>query len=302
MLEQACAFSNHLVAVEHKHMKDDMRSATSGAIHGASSNAAACRHLRDIAIQIKMGDPTKVLEPQRLPALQMVSYRPFYAKAAKPASSTRGRLNVGPVDDAGPTDGAAGDGLHDGEIATPDALAQIGGGTPKVMHANYKLHREKEAGIQRTRTQTIERRKELNTLYDTNARLKASWDHIYQLHRKRKARARPVVNDEENAEGAACEIMWRNTYQVDGDHSAAPIHPERLVHHYYENYGIIAALAEAAVEVDINSIIDADYVKKRTAGLGDTWGWAIGFASCLHNVCQRYLRNEREYTQLLRSF
>ena len=273
-------FSTSPVECEHKLVKDDVYSSTTGISHGPIAHRMVCRHTQ--AAHLQKGRVDVSLPLRRQPA-QHPGTGPCLGRL--PGADLLALTEDGEAAAAGPV-------VPDPE---PAMLDQIGGGNPKVMFINFRLaQRRRAVGASLPVAEVKTLRESAVKDYDESADLRARWRVLFDVKRGRlrvaqqrgqaanaAAVADPAAGQGDDAAAAEpeCEAVWPAVLQSPGSAVRAPVADNVLAEYRSEHASsssALVALARDATPFTVESVPDVANVTAK-----NMWGCGCN----LHNVC-----------------
>lgn len=281
MLEKQLHFTTAQAECEHRQVKDEMRSASTGVAPAPACWRSVCRHLHKA--HVARGGTSCALPLGR------------GRRDAHPALGQEVGL---PLTDAAPSLGQAPLALEEGPEEAPEEpgavedaslLEGIGGGNPKMLYMNYMLKAHKKF-LNRTlsKQEVTENMQKFKDGYDNSPEIQRRWKSIYGAKFRRQQhlrKAQPVA--EAGAPQSPWSPMWPATMQAAGSTASQPI--SALV--VSEVRSGLSSDALAALATDEGKFtIGADVQKHHKAHQGSLWGCGGDW----HNICPRELASAQK--------
>lgn len=275
-------FTTAPVECDHKQVKEEVSSATSGSSHAPIAYRAVCRHLhqahkhrggQDVALPLRrrLGAEAEALAgrcwPDDLKLQPLAGARPQHP----PREEQQEEGALVPVAGAGD--------LAEAHIVE---RFKLGGGNPKVMYLNFVVQKASAArALSRADVQDL--RKEHVQRYDSSEELRARWRKIFDAARRRKAHASTssTVGPPTSSRSSG---LWPGHMQSDDakEISPLPIAQDRLSVCQDVLFGSVQALEETAKDAKPFSVVTAQAKKKSAYASAK----AFACASERRNVCR----------------
>jgi hypothetical protein len=270
-LDRVIIFSTHPVEVDHKQCKDDMSSSHKGLAHSHIAHRSVVRHYR-AAFQEK-GNPNPVAKQ---PCRQVL--RSSIAQPAIAAASVAGSLPASASTAIVPYDPAtAAMSLADRALVlslnSQVKVQSLGGGNPKIMYMNHRLHTEKLCKGDKhpfSKEELIAFRTTALATYDQNMALQQSWKGIFDVvsrHNKLicQLNVRPI---------AACRKpivhLWPAA-RADQIDTPLPLPTNFVQQHFDDKFKTMRQL-DASSRADSAFLVDQNTVKDRVSEADVTLG------------------------------
>ena len=214
-------FSTYAVEIEHKTIKEDCHSLTSGASLAPVCHRAVCKHLN--AAHVHKGNRDVSLPLRK--AARGLADTGVSLGVSRPALHD---LAISPAIAAPLTDDRALACEQVQEGMLPQSLAGIGGGNAKVCFINARIQAANEARGSMDRASVQALRKEFAQMYDASDSLRQRWGNVFRVLQARKrietshqiapASSAVVVRDEPDR-------VWPDAFQSGTVPSDCPMSP-----------------------------------------------------------------------------
>ena len=257
---------------EHKKMKDELCSVTSGALMASAGNRLVCRHLQAAHLQRGFTDVSVDAAGTRH-TKEGPHGRPLMD--FNPAITARGDAPVEPLDfPASSREGS----LAPGEIA---GIEHLGGGNPKVCYINHKIRTKAQSHDGTTRAVIEQWRKSAAEEYDRSPHLQTRWKGAfkYVVDRRRERRSNSSIVAETGQSREA--PVWESSMQLSRSRVRGPVDNDILVDFRSSRASTRAALNRLALE-DSDMKVSEDGASRPQASGRDSF--ACGTNAC--NVCR----------------
>lgn len=181
-----------------------------------------------------------------------------------------------------------------------EVLEKLGGGNPKMMYTNFKMHAEVAIRGPRSACDSKTRRSQLQKQYDDDPRIRETWKELFRVVQNRKKRGAIAGQQDRGDVGAIVQSdkVWPSRLHPEGRVANVPIHTDVLANTYKDRFGSLKALdsheASVGKACTIGKAVAAESIDIQ--GLPPRWGSLWGCVGGLHNVCQRSVPNLRSYT------
>ena len=236
-------FTTYHVEAEHKVIKDDCRSDTSGVTFAPVCHRAVCKLLH--AAHVQKGNKEMALPLRRVA-------RRLADTGSCLALSRVGAAALEDIDTASPSAIADAPARNPGQTAGQLQVSRLGGGNPKVCFINAKLQEHKEIHGVCARDVVSRMRTELAKEYDASEEIRARWTTIWQG--VRAIRTRPAQQAScSGGSSPSSQVMsslsvWPETYQRTTEKSDYPLAPQIVADYRSTFYPSSAQLQQLAYD------------------------------------------------------
>lgn len=290
--EQELRFTTAPVECEHKQVKDEVASMTSGVSHAPVAYRAICRHLHQ-AHRYRGGQDIALHLRHRCKQADDRLHGDCWPEPAE--GGTAAALEDGAPGASCCPDGAivlapTAPAIDEGSLASFVTTHKLGGGNPKVLYLNYILHTHRLA-----RTDTMSRdvvqalRRQETDRYDSDEGLQHRWRAIFQIIRRGKQVAQQAPAPRALA---LSSDLWPGHMQEVGDQRATlPISAQSLLTYQQEKFPTRASLDAHVADSSPFQVTEASVLVKRQhpRPFACAAGW--------HNVCRKGLAAKGDLRQ-----
>ena len=284
--ERGLKFTTAPAECEHKAMKEELASSTSGSSHGPICWRAVCRHVHKAHVQ--RGGPDCSLQLRRPPISNhrilgndVQGYLPI--QPGLPDAVRPQELQAVMDGHAGEAD-AQGDGELPGDGFHAPALGAVGGGNPKIMFMNLKvrdLKLRKHVGQLSLGELSVARR-DACAEFDRRPELQRRWTALFAARLRQRQEEQRQEAGLPSQVVARHEPVWEHSMQVDGQPRGTPV-AGQLVKQLKDQIAPkdVQRLSSTATEFTIT----AESATPDLASAKDLWGCGNEW----HNVCSRHI-------------
>jgi hypothetical protein len=283
MFERELKFTTAPVECEHASTRDDAQSRTGAGNLASATHRSVCRHLHRAHMQrggLAACLPLRrsTVESHTVLGQDDVGLQPIANIALQAAPVPIADGEVAQALEPPPADLALEPRAEDPGI---DFLSSIGGGgNPKMLYMNYKMHDLKARGRKMSRDEAHVERRRLSAEYDSKPEVQRRWKILFAEKMRQTKHAKRQLQAVVDQRPTTSVAVWASSLQVLEQSSDMPIAPS-----------LLADLHKSLTKVCLDKMIQdaADYTVSEGNELKHlpTLKGLFGCASEWHNTCDR---------------